>query len=132
MIMDEAIALRGGRQVTTDLYALGIEPTNSFLRARSHAEGRGWTVGRKFSDPYSSPDPTPRPGWSRLCDRVASGRAQGVIVIGQSDITPDDSEFEITLHWFREHGAFVDFVLAPRPLPAQTPSNEHQAPLAHP
>ncbi|MFF3976948.1 hypothetical protein [Streptomyces sp. NPDC001828] len=123
MTMDEALTRRAGRQVTADLYALGIEPTNSFTRARSHAQTRGWRVGREFSDPYSSPDPTQRPGWSQLCARVSGGEAHGVVVIGQSDITSDDCIFETTLDWFGERGGFIDFVLAPHL--AQEHGNEH-------
>ncbi|MFE9369115.1 hypothetical protein ACFYM2_04965 [Streptomyces sp. NPDC006711] len=47
-IKAEAIARRKGLSITTDLYALGVEPVNSLLRAQVYAEGEGFTVRATF------------------------------------------------------------------------------------
>ncbi|MEU3499911.1 hypothetical protein ABZ726_03765 [Streptomyces hundungensis] len=119
-IKAEAIAARGDRPVITDLYALGVEPINSHLRAQVYAEGQGFTVGRRFSDPNGAADPTQRPGWLEMCAHIAGGFAHGIVVVGPSDISSDHAEIEFTLRWAQEHSAFVDFVLASFPVPPQT------------
>ncbi|MFJ2400401.1 hypothetical protein ACIOUE_03795 [Streptomyces xanthochromogenes] len=115
-----AISVRGDRPVITDLYALGVEPVNSHLRAQVYAESQGFTVGHRFSDPDGAADPTQRPGWLEMCSHIAGGFAHGIVVVGASDISTDPDEVEITLRWAQTHCAFVDFVLAPFPVPAQT------------
>ncbi|GHI40547.1 hypothetical protein [Streptomyces violascens] len=117
---DEVVAARAGKRIVTDLYALGIEPASSHLRAQAHAEGEGFSVGKRFSDPYGIPDPTQRAGWSQLCARISGGFAQGVVVVGQSDISTDPDEVEFTLRWLHAHCAFVDFVLAQLPVSTVT------------
>ncbi|MFI6056009.1 recombinase family protein [Streptomyces violascens] len=112
-IRDEAITACAGKRIIIDLYALGIEPMHSHQRAQLHAESEGFTVGKRFYDPHGTADPTQRPGWSKMCARIAGGFAQGIIVVGQSDISTDPDEVEIILRWLEAHCAFVDFVLAP-------------------
>ncbi|MFD9818803.1 hypothetical protein [Streptomyces violascens] len=112
-IRDEVITARAGKRIITDLYALGIEPSNSHQRAQLHAESEGFTIGQRFSDPCGPVDPTQRPGWSQMCGRIAGGFAQGIVVVGQSDISTVPDEVEVTLRWLEAHCAFVEFVLAP-------------------
>ncbi|MFG3282032.1 hypothetical protein [Streptomyces sp. NPDC048111] len=115
------IAARDDRPVITDLYALGVEPVNSHLRAQVYAESQGFAVGRRFSDRDGAADPTQRPGWLEMSAHVAGGFAHGIVVVGASDISTDHDEVEITLRWAQAHCAFVDFVVAPFLVPARTP-----------
>ncbi|MFE0680651.1 hypothetical protein ACFW17_07580 [Streptomyces sp. NPDC058961] len=114
-IKASVIAARDGRPVITDLYALGIEPVKSHLRAQVYAESQGFAVAQRFSDPYGPADPTLRAGWDAMCKHVAGGFAHGIVVVGASDISSDLDELEFTLRWAQEHGAFVDLVLAHLP-----------------
>ncbi|GGY13473.1 hypothetical protein [Streptomyces xanthochromogenes] len=120
-IKTATIAARAGRPVITDLYALGIEPVKSHLRAQVYAESQRFTVGQRFSDPYGPADPTQRLGWQAMCQHVAGGFAHGIVVVGASDISGDLDEIEFTLRWAQEHGAFLDFVLAHLPAPSSGP-----------
>ncbi|MFD7163607.1 hypothetical protein [Streptomyces violascens] len=115
-IMSEALESRGGKPVTVDLYALGVDPVTTHLRTRTYSLEMGWNIGETFSDPYGTPDPMQRPGWSRLCERLAGGYAQGVVVVGQCDVTTSVDEYESTLQWMQSHCVFVDFVLPHLPV----------------
>ncbi|MFD7014017.1 hypothetical protein [Streptomyces sp. NPDC059928] len=126
-IMSEAIESRGGKPVTVDLYALGVDPVATHLRTRTYAAKMGWRDGVTFDDPYATSDPMQRPGWSKLCQRLSGGYAHGVVVVGQSDITTDIDEYEMTLHWMQHHCVFVDFVLPHRPAASYAQSTRRKA-----
>ncbi|MBT2405585.1 MULTISPECIES: hypothetical protein [unclassified Streptomyces] len=116
-LRDVVAQVRGkGRVPRVCRYALsvgGYWPTSSLEASAAFAVHNAWEVGgedRIFTDPYGSPNPELRTGWSLVRKQIRSGYADGVVVTTASLISPHPEEYEQELRWFELHRAFVAVV----------------------
>ncbi|MFC6067007.1 hypothetical protein [Streptomyces ochraceiscleroticus] len=104
-----------GRVPRVCLYALTAgrqEPTHSLDAVRAFAERQGWQVGpgKSYTDRHGVTDLMTRPGWSYVRQQIRSGRADGVVALTYSVISPHQDEYERQLDWFVDHFGFIALV----------------------
>jgi len=74
---------------------------------RCFAEFREWATTKAVTDGFPWTTCTARPGWNLVRAEINSGRADGVAVLAESDVSRSPEEYAEQLAWVHGHSAFL-------------------------
>jgi hypothetical protein len=92
----------------TVLYALTGhygDPGDHLAEAQSFADSQGLLVVGRYMDTTGDSLPYIRPGWARVRQAIAEGRADGALTVSRVSVSANDQMYESELQWFAQQRA---------------------------